>query len=276
MSVLRGSPTITKIQLVGLDTWTMPVGGGDYMDPYIVKQIDGLDPPDQLVAIADTASGGRFQGKKASDRELVFLVALNSADPKSQRNELYTMLNTGYDPKVQIKLFAGITPVSTVAGYVTRFEAALYVKDPVVQFAFTCLNPTFKAPNPTKIAASSLSERHPNIYNPGTAEAGFQFAVKFNDDMPNWFIKVAEDQSIGMTFVKNFHQGDILAVSTVPGQRYIHWNKKKGAVQNKMGILTENSEWIKLHPGANRFVLPPGAKWQWRGPLSFTPEYWGV
>jgi len=95
--------------------------------------------------------------------------------------------------------------------------------------------------------------------------------------MSHWFLRVAEDQSIGMTFDKDFNVGDILAVSTVPGKRYVHWNKRGGTVQNKMGILREDSEWISLHPGNNHFVVPAGTdKWQWHGPLTFVPQFWGV
>lgn len=277
MPVLLSTPVITSIRLRGLDTVNLPFTPySTDSDPYVVKNIDGIDPPDQTLAIAKTGSGGKFQGIQSSDRDVVALVMLHG-DVKALRNNLYTMLRTGYDPKCWIDLMAGGTLFATVEAYCSRFEAALFAKEPAVQLTFRTLHDKFRAPTPTSYPATSLSEVNPNIYNPGTADTGFQFAVKFTDDMERWYLKVAEDNSIGMTFDKNFNQGDILAVSTIPGQRYIHWNKKQGTVQNKMGILRDDSEWITLHPGANHFVVPSQTtKWQWKGPLTFTAQYWGV
>lgn len=276
MTVLTTAPVVTHILFRGLEDLFLPISPNDETASYIIKQIDGLDPPGQNVAIAQTASGGKFQGKESEPREVVVLMELHG-DVKTLRNNLYTMLNTGYDPKCLIGLYVGGVELAHEWCYVTKFESALYVEQPVVQITFQMLNPTFKAPNDRSYSAGSLSETYPDVYNSGTAETGFQFAVKFTDDMAHWYLRVAEDDSIGMTFDKDFNTGDILSVSTIPGQRYVHWNKHKGTVQNKMGILRDDSEWIMLHPGHNHFKVPPGTtKWQWRGPLTFTEQYWGV
>ena len=277
MPVLLSTPVITSIRLRGLDTVNLPFTPySTDSDPYVVKNIDGIDPPNQTLAIAKTGSGGKFQGIQSSDRDVVVLVMLHG-DVKSLRNNLYTMLRTGYDPKVWIDLMAGGTLFATVEAYCTVFEAALFAKEPAVQLTFRTLHDKFRAPVATSYASSQLSESYPNVYNPGTAEAGFQFAVKFDQPMQHWYLRVAEDDSIGMTFDKAFAVNDVLAVSTIPGQRYIHWNKGQGTVQNKMGILRDDSEWITLHPGANVFKVPPGTdKWHWKGNLTFTAQYWGV
>lgn len=276
MTVLLDTPVITHILFQGLEDLLLPVSPDVDGAPYMIKQIDGLGPPDQSVAIAKTASGGKFQGIESEEREIVVLMELHG-DVKKLRNNLYTMLRTGYDPRVKISLCNGSAPQFKQWAYVTKFEDALYVEQPLVQITFELLNPTFSALSQTSYAASQLSELHPTIYNGGTAATGFQFAVKFTDDMEHWYLRVAGDQSIGMTFDKSFNAGDVLSVSTIPGQRYIHWNKKQGTVQNKMGILRDDSEWISLHPGYNHFVVPPNTgKWNWKGPLTFTPQFWGV
>jgi hypothetical protein len=251
-------------------------------DKYYVKSVDGLQPPDRNVAIASTASGGKFQGVTSEDREIVVLIGLNpdwdaGETPALLRQNLETMLYTGYDPKVDIQLVSGIFPVYHEFGYVSKFEASIFDANPVVQITFTMLNPTFRAFEPTTYAPSELSETAPNVYNYGNAETGFQFAVQFTDTMNGWYIKQAENQNVGMIFDKTFNAGDVLAVSTVPGQKYVHWNKHRGKVENKLGILTANSEWIQLHPGTNHFVVPKkAAKWDWKGKLSFLAHYGGI
>jgi len=298
VSVLESTVKITSVLLKGLDNVNLPVMAhvldgetgelpvianlnAHVDDKYYVKSITGLEPPDQNVAIARTASGGKYQGRISADREVVVLIGLNpdwdaGETPKLLRDNLYTLMSTGYDPKVRIMLVASIFSVAYVDAYITKFEAAIFDKNPVVQITLTCLNPTFSAESPIWYEPSELDLDYPNIYNVGTAEAGFQFAVKFTDDKNGWYIRQAENQNIGMEFDMQFHTNDVLSVSTIPGKRYVHWQKRRGKVTNKMGILTNSSEWLQLHPGMNNFVVPPQDKWVWKGNLVFTPQYWGI
>lgn len=297
MTILAQKPTITGVQFRGLEDlllpftshyWDdpslpgLPEGQAENDDKYYIKNVTGLEPPTRNVAISRTASGGKFQGVTVEDREVVVLLGLNpdyeaGETPQFLRDNLYTLLYTGYDPKVDIHLMNGITPLAREYAYVTAFEEALFDANPAVQITLTCLNPTFRAFFPHSYAPDELSETYPDVYNFGTAETGFQFAVKFTDDMNGWYIKTAEDQNVGMVFDMLFHENDVLSVSTIPGQKYVHWKKHRGKVQNKIGILKNNAEWIQLHPGHNHFVVPAKlAKWEWNGSLTFTPRYAGV
>lgn len=299
MTVLTSAPRITEIVIKGLDNLKLPITShilegidevplkdalADNDDRYYVKSITGLEPPDRNVAIARTASGGKFQGVTTADRELVVLIGLNphwdkGETPKLLRDNLYTMIYTGYDPRVDVQLVAAILPIAHEFGYISKFEADIFSSNPVVQLTITMLNPTFRAYRQMVYAAADLSETHPNVYNFGTAETGFQFAVKFTGTMSSWWIKQADNQNINMTFDMTFHSGDVLAVSTIPGSKYVHWNKARGKVTNKLGILTGGSEWIQLHPGNNHFLVPKktGA-WNWKGSNAFvfTPHYAGA
>lgn len=251
-------------------------------DKYYVKSVTGLEPPDRNVAIARTAAGGKFQGVTMTDREIVVLIGLNpdwdaGETPKILRHNLYTLLNTGYDPKIDVILNQGSIPVCHEYAYITKFEASIWDSNPAVQLTLTTLNPTFRALAPFSYIPENLSETLPDIYNYGTAETGFMFAVKFTANRNGWFIRTAEDQNVGMTFDMAFQTNDVLSVSTIPGQKYVHWKKYRGKVQNKLGILRSGSAWLQLHPGHNHFVVPAqtGA-WAWEGNLSFTAHFWGV
>lgn len=293
MTVLHNTLTITSVRFHGLDNLNLPFtafelvdgvsnGGADNDDKYFVKSVTGLEPPDREIAISRTASGGHFQGATMADREVVALIGLNPDEDagetvKMLREELYTLVHTGYDPKVMIQLMEGPVAVAQVAAYVVKFEASIFEANPAVQITFSCLNPTFKSLTMKSYPPADLSETAPDIYNRGTAEAGFKFAVKFTGTKNGWWIKQVENRRIGMTFDMEFHDGDVLAVSTVPGQRYVHWNKHRGKVKNMLKILTNDSEWVMLHPGHNNFVVPKKTTlWNWKGQLSFTPEYLGV
>lgn len=300
--IITSVPHITSVLLKGLNNVTLPftshvldpgLHGADddalspltragNNDKYIVKSITGLEPPDRNVAIAAGPSGGKFQGVTVEDREVVVLIVLNpnweaGETPKLLRDNLYTMIYAGYNPKIDIRLMAGTTAKYHEYAYVSKFEASIFDKDPMVQITFTCLNPTFRAMDVTKYPSGDLSETHPNIYNHDTAETGFKFGVKFTDDLNNWFIKQAENQSIGMRFEHAFEDGDLLTVNTIPGERYVHLKKHRGKVMNKLDIMTADSEWVQLHPGHNHFVVrKKSGKWDWKGPLTFTARSAGI
>lgn len=301
--VLTRAPKITSVMFKGLNRLTLPFSShtldpgkyedletetvgqrwrADADDSYIVKSVTGLEPPGRNIAIARTASGGKFQGATNEDREVVVLIALNpdweaGETPKLLRDNLYTMIYTGYDPRVDIRLCAGEEPLYHEFAYVTKFEASIFDANPAVQITFTCLNPTFRALNETKYNPNDLSQKHPNIYNPATAETGFKFGVKFTATMNRWSIKQVENRKIGMIFDYTFHDGDILTVNTIPGQKYVHVKPHRKKVKNMMGILTNDSEWLQLHPGHNHFDVPnKTGRWDWSGKLSFTAHSAGI
>lgn len=291
---------LTSVRIRGLLNLDLPVQSGIILDGvnsaspadrYIVENIDGLEPPDVTVAIAKTASGGKYQGRTFADREVVFLIGLNpdynkGETPQQLRTQLETYLSTGYNPYVTLQFATYGIPYAQARAYVTKFEDTIFSKDPAVQITFQMLNSTFKAISPTEYFASDLDRKHPNIYNWGTAQCGFQFGVTFDQEMPNgWFLKTSENPSIGMVFDYDFQPNDTLTVSTIPGNRFIHVKPHRKKVKNRLGILTNNSEWLELHPGVNRFITPKPyttgwisgvSIWHWKGRFKFTPEYWGI
>lgn len=299
--VLDSVPNITSVEIVGLNNLILPfaphgLGDTDALDAlpgmpkyiaaneqkYYIKSITGLEPPSRSVAIAATAGGGKFQGVTSDEREVVAIIGLNpdwdaGETPSLLRQNLETLLYPGYDPRVDIRCISGSVPAFHEYGYVSNFDAAIFDANPAVQITFAMLNPNFRAMAPTSYPAASLSETDPDVYNPATAETGFQFAVNFTGSITNWSIKQTENQNIGMTFKKNFVNGDKLFVSTVPGQKFIHFQHGKGKVTNALGLLTGDSEWIQLHPGHNHFTVPKQiGRWSWRGPLTFTARYAGI
>lgn len=288
-AVLDTVPEIVSVSLKGIKdlelVWNLEYDDGSLLnieDKYYVKSITGLEPPERTVSISRGAAGGKFGGIVTEDREIVVLIGLNPDYDAGEtvsllRQNLYTLLSTGYDPKVNFVFMSVLGPAFHEYGYVGKFEAAIFDQEPVVQITFEMLNPTFRALAQTTYNPAHLSETAPDVYNSGTAETGFQFAVKFTDTKNGWFIRQAENRQIGMNFDMTFEAGDILTVSTIPGQMYVHWQKHRGKVKNKLGILTADSEWLMLHPGHNHFVVPAKvAKWDWHGKLAFTPHYWGI
>jgi hypothetical protein len=287
MKALPVSPEVTEVRFVGLDDLVLPFYSYLFDDAddekYNVKSITGLEPPDREIAIAATTSGGQFQGATTIDREVVALIGLNPDEergetPQILRQRLYSSLITpGHDPRIDLQLLSHGEKFAHEFAYVTKFEASIFDQNPAIQLTLSTLNYTFRAYDLKKYPGNRLSEKHPNIYNTGTAEVGFQFAVKFTDDKNGWFIRQADNKNIGMKFDMTFHTGDILSVSTVGGHEFIHYQPHRKKVRNKLGILTRDSEWLQLRPGSNPLEVPEKiSKWDWHGPVSFRPHYWGI
>src|ERR1044072_7677257 len=151
--------SINAIRLKGLEEITLRLRDTDPRDPFILRSVDGLGLEDMNIAIANTASGGRYQGRTPVLPQPVFLISLNpnwwsGENAESLRTKLYHMLSTGYDPYILIQLI-GVRPpgingpetvLAQVRAYVSKFEKALFNKDPAVQITFDMLNPTFKDP----------------------------------------------------------------------------------------------------------------------------------
>lgn len=272
---------VDTIRLKGLTDIDLRTFTAEPTDRFIMKAADGLSPSQITNAIAITSSGGVYGGRQADYLAPSFIIGLNpdlmdtTTTAKELRDELYALLSTGYDPFVTIQLLDNEVLQAQVRAYVKTIEPVIFAKDVLVQLTFDTLNNVWKAPAVQKVTPTLISSTRFAVENIGTAESGFQMAVKFTADMPKWFIKTVEDQSIGMIFKMDFATNDVLSFSTIPGSKYIHWNKRHGKVHNEMGILTPSSEWLSLHPGLNHFIVP-SANWVFKGPVIYTPQYWGI
>jgi Phage tail protein len=265
----------TKLRLVGLTTIDLPIIDALPSDPYILKSVTGLGPPEVDVSIMNTLNaGGFYQGRRPQTREPVVHIGLNPDYKIEQtvsdlRQDLYGLLTPGADDIVKIQIWDDIDLLLYTTGYVKKLEIAPFSKTPEVQVTISCLQQYLLSLDDLYVDPGSTSA--PTITNVGTAPAGFHMEVVFSAGMPQWEITASNGDK--MLFDYDFLSGDTLIFDTRPGVRGI--KVLRGVTEmNILWALSSDSTWLMLHGGDNYFTTVP-TTFAW-GDVYYLPQYWGI
>lgn len=265
----------TKIRLAGLTSIDLPISGAMPSDRYILKEVDGLGPPEVDVSIADTLNaGGVYQGRRPQNREIVLKIGLNPDYSSGQtasdmRTYFYGMLTPGSTDEVGVFVLNDANVVACTTGYVKKLEISPFSKDPEVQITIACVWPYLQAPMVLYVDPSGKST--PEIENSGTAPSGFHMEVIFTQPASSWVLTDATGKK--MEFVYDFLVDDKLSFDTRPGYRSINLERNL-ITSNILYSLSANSEWVMLYGGLNTFVSS-SSDFNW-GDVYYTPQYWGI
>lgn len=265
----------TKLKVSGLAPVEFPIVGALPSDPYILKSVDGLGPPEVDVFI----SGRVYQNRRPQNREIVMLVGLNPDFSVGQtaeelRTTLYELMNPGYQEFVAVYVMDGSTHLAMATGYLKKIEVALFSKDPAVQITIACESPHLENYLTIHPDTASLSKSNPQIVNAGDAPTGFYMEVIFTGSHSSWTLNSSYAFK-KMQFTHNFASGDKLIINTREGERAIQLDPAgAGGVENLIASLSSDSTWLSLFKGTNSFsTSSTGFNW---GDVYFTPLYWGV
>lgn len=239
--------------------------------PYTAKTIDGLDPTDIDVTLAQASSGaGIYIGRREQLREMTFNVYLNpdysiGQTPDLLREELYLMNPVNEDLSLDLRLMLNAEEVAMTPVYIKRTETAAFSKDTVVQLVLASTSGTFKKRVPVVDPdVLELDKTFPVLHNAGSAMSGFRVEldilatvnrVGFLMTNPNnemWLEKVS-------TYPNLLLAGDKLVIDTNIGQRGV-WRIRAGDTDSLMSALPATSTWLTLYPGDNTLevVTDPG------------------
>lgn len=276
--------------VVGTTTVDLPLLGSGTPGPFVLKSAEGLGPTEINVRLARTVLDyGLYQGKSAALRQVVALVGLEpdwstGQTPETLRTQLYSLLTPAFGHMVRMEIVYREVVQAYVDCQASRFETALFSKDPAVQITFECAHPYFQAPN-TLFQTPAQREQNTTtraftVDNPGTAPSGFiaGFVLRANvgttltltDDHP-WGQRIQID---GINWVA----GDRLIIDTRPGARGIMRGPGGGALVSVLNNLNSpQSTWLELHAGANTFRLNTAAfDWDTTYKFQHVPAYLGV
>lgn len=252
--------------MIGLESLTLESGGVETTfsiktpsmnDSYIVKQIDGLDPPQVDLKLQKTLySGSYYLGSRLQERQIVILIRLNpnyaaGESVESLRDRLYVYLTQSATRYTTIRLNGSIN-VSTVA-FLSNFESVVYAKEPVVQLTFDCVSAYLADTYPTVVQMTLNGDSYSLKTDMGFTDlTGFVLTAKVKDaaNLDNVSLysnatKMELDLADTYASIINFSAGDYLTINTNPGSRdvYILRNGVKiNLLQNFKG------EWAMLNP----------------------------
>lgn len=284
---------LTKIDVNGDNSFTIPIVGATPKDSLLIRQITGLGPPDINLFIGDYArDGGIYQGRRVGTRNPVILAELNPNPALGEtvfslRQRLY---KTFIDPQseadyLKLDLHLDDGRVLYLVGYTEKFETEIFSSESLVQVSIICPDPYLRSESPV-VRTNASGWTILNFPYEGTAETGFKAEIKITAatstltlDLNSITDHPQEPARGRMVIDHDFVAGDKLVINTVRGQRKIELDPVTGPVQSLLGALSVSSGWLELHSatnvmkvyGAQTSNLVAGLT-----NLTFIPAYWGI
>lgn len=243
----------------------------DYANYYITG-VQGLTPPATTIntAKAGIIDGTFFNSASVEERNIVITLVLNG-DIEANRQKLYRIFprktpctiffkNENRDVKIQ--------------GYVETIESDLFVKREQVQISIICPRPYFEdlAVIYAELSKSlalfefpfsiEVSEPIPiseitdyplcEIVNSGDAECGCVIDIDVHAAIQG--LKIMNMQTEQFFFLDTaFVNHDRIRINTNSGQMGVRM-ERGGSSYNILNTVGENSTWLRLVPGLNRFT----------------------
>ena len=241
----------------------------DVTNGYALEKVEGLDPVRATIVGASYASldGVSFQNAKNDQRNLKFRISLepNYIDQSVQslRQGLYAFFMP--KSKVVIQFYDELTGLNSadISGYVETCEAPLFTSEPAMDVSILCSDPDFVAHDETVFSNNSVSggTTYVTLNYEGTVDSGFVFALDVDRTLAALTIKrLAPDGTykiMTFAFASNLLAGDVLYVSTVPGNKYVDL-LRSGVRSAILFSLSRSSDWISLEPGAYQINVDTG------------------
>lgn len=261
--------------------------------PYTAKTVEGLDPTDVDVTLAQSSSGaGIYIGRREQLREVTLNIYLNpdyasGQTPDMLREELYLLNPINEDLSLDFRLMLDNIEVAMTPVYIKRTEAVAFSKDTVTQLVLASTSGTLRRRNAISVTgeeALELDVAFPLLNNAGSATSGFRAEFDILAPIEEFEIKTlvpANELRIKKipTNPDLLLPGDRLIIDTNIGFRGV-WRIRGGVKTSLMGSLTNDSIWLTLYPEDNEVMISvsPGtqnASIRW-ALYEHTPKYRGV
>lgn len=261
------------------ESFVFPLDDGTFTAPYVVRKIDGLDPPPVTVFVGDSLyEGGYDQGSRPSNREIVIMLGLQpnygiGETPSDLRDALYSLLTPKLNYLVTFALLDdNDNVVATTAGRIKAFDAALFEKDGVIQITLPCLSPYFTKDLYEHPSPGTMLKNPITIDNTGNAPTGFDLTLTLTAAMSSFSLTNGNaSEKILITY--SFTIADEIHINTRAGSRTLTV-KRAGVTSSLLPYLSTDSSYIQLHGGSN--TLTPSSSSFNINALSYYPRFWGA
>jgi hypothetical protein len=179
---------------------------------------------------------------------------------------------------------AGATNVAKITGFITKFETALFNREPEVQLTVRCDDPVFRSITPVELLPEDIVGLavldYPNVNvsdTLSTAPHGFSADFVFSAASASFTIKDKEGSDFDWHFTvvpfDAFAIGDILHFSSEYGQKQLV-RQRGGAFLSLIDTVQSDSVWPIIFPGENKLYFSPGGvTWNF---IKYYASYWGV
>lgn len=262
---------------------SLPIVGATPKSSLLVQKITGFEPIDLDLFIGDySRDGGTYQGRRAGNRNPVFLLKLNP-DPAlgetvaSQREFLYKAF---YNPLpeadyVKFNLYDDQGRVRYAVGYTEKFDTDIFSSDTLAQISVICPDPYVRDNEETVLSNTPGWTTVPFTYS-GTAKTGFVVRIKINIATSTLTL---ENNGKKMVMERDFAVDDVVDICTVRGSRSLYVTPDGGDLTSIVASLTPASPWLELSAQSNVMKVygeTTGDLDAAIQQLRYTQAYWGV
>lgn len=230
---------------------------------FAIDKIDGLGPVEadinttEMVVDGDLFNTARI-GKRNIVLDLIFYSETGTG-VENVRQRSYQIFPTKKMVYIEIETDNRILRTS---GYVEKNEPDIFSNESKTQVSIICPDPKWYDLMHTTTALDVNNETE--IEYTGEVEVGGVLTLTVGSDVtapvhggvPAFTISFVnpdgDAQSIDIyTPNEGFTTGDVLTISTVPGEKSVVWTDTADADHNALNLINQNPDWFKLKTGVN-------------------------
>lgn len=229
----------------------------DISGGYLVQGIDGLDPvPANIVSTSFARlDGEQYQSARREKRNLILKLGLQPDYTTQTVRELRNNLYRFFMPRQNsnFRFYTDDFPTVDISGRIETFDCPLFVKDPIATISVLCFDPDFYEPIEVEVSGSTTAgTTMGTIDYQGTVDTGIVFTLNVDRTLSGFTIyhQPEGEQVRTLVVVGSFIAGDVVEISTVPGNKYA--NLTRGSVITSiLYTVSPYSDWTHLQSGLN-------------------------
>lgn len=237
---------------------------------YVVNKIDGLGPVDADINTTEmVVDGDNFNSARTGKRNIVFELEFfsNVGDGiEGVRHHSYTLFPTKKPIFLEVET-SGRTAYTQ--GYVEKNEPDIFTDREGNQVSIICPDPKWYDSNGTQMTEITTGTDTVIEYT-GNVEVGGYLAIEIGADVlapvsegvPAFTVSCVSEDGDAQLFhiytpydedegITGFVQGDIIVISSIPGNKYCIWTDTADADHNALNLIDQNPDWITIKPGIN-------------------------
>lgn len=250
---------LTKVEAVNEQGELLNLTLTNVSDGIILKSIDGLGPVKATLVSTSFANldGEQYHSSRREPRDIKFLFGMESmyggGTVRAIRQRLYKFFMTKRSVTLTFYMEDGLTV--EIVGRVESNDPPMFTKEPEMEVVIRCFNPDFyelTMTTDTGLTTATTGPLSHLVEYDGSIETGFKFTLNVDRTIDDFTIyHQPPDGSLkSLDFSNPMVAGDVLVISTVPGNKYARLTHL-GVTSSILRGVSPQSKWIEWMPGEN-------------------------
>jgi len=245
-----------------------------------IETIDGLDPVKATLVSSSFAGldGEQYQSSRREQRNIIAKLILDPDYSVDSVESLRLRMYSFFMPKseVNLRFIMSHGLVVDIDGRVETCQAPIFTQEPALDLSILCFDSNFYGSEILLSGNTVSSEVESTISYAGSIESGFVFTLMPNRAINDFTVynRLPDGTLRAMDFSAPMLSGDVLTISTIPGNKYAVLNRG-GTESSVLYGLSAFANWLQLYPGDNHMrIYAEGAGVPYT--IRYTDKYGGL